>query len=299
MNKKCFLPVILVFLLGSFTFAETGKFKQGSEPEGFRGIKWGQNLYDLPAGQGWHQVFAGSGLKGYQRTKEDLELWGSKLERIVYNFLKDNFVHVEIRPSDKENYEILKQALFENFGKGIQDSHGTYRWEGEKTAISLTDWDTFPLKGILYMASQEERRIRKGGVRQETVVGECSSNLKIIGLALHLFAQDNNGEFPERLGELYPKYITSLSTFICSATTSQPTESDIKENFNLCYEYVPGLNINSPYECIIVFDKAASHKVGAKEGRFVLFVRGNLKWIPEKEWQEVYRKHQELIEGKI
>jgi len=119
------------------------------------------------------------------------------------------------------------------------------------------------------------------------------SNLKQIGLGLLMFAEDHQRKFPDNLSEIYPKYISTLTTFICPSTKISEKEV-IRKNFNVCYDYVSGITEEYPEDCILVYDKEENHK---GEGRNVCFVSGSVKWIPREEWAKIYQQHQSSIEA--
>jgi|LSQX01.3.fsa_nt_gb hypothetical protein len=129
----------------------------------------------------------------------------------------------------------------------------------------------------------------------------CLGNLEAMGLALRGFAQENGGRFPDNLSELYPKYTSSLESFICPSHQLRVTETDIAQNFEICYQYVPGLTTEHDANCLVVIEKKENHLTKpfflncTKPVRGVLFVSGYYRLLPAEEWLEVYRKHQNLI----
>ena len=73
-----------------------------------------------------------------------------------------------------------------------------------------------------------------GKARESARKTQCASNLKQIGLALNMFANDNSEAFPTggsagmvSLGQLYDKYITDRKIFRC------PSDSGVTETSNL------------------------------------------------------------------
>lgn len=66
------------------------------------------------------------------------------------------------------------------------------------------------LAGLLMPALGKARRISQRA--------RCASNLHQIGIALHLYANDNDGNFPTRGSwgmDLYPRYIDNEQVFDC------------------------------------------------------------------------------------
>lgn len=73
-----------------------------------------------------------------------------------------------------------------------------------------------------------------GKARESARKTQCASNLKHIGLALRMYANDQEGAFPaggstgmESLGALYNKYISERKIFRC------PSDSSVSEANNL------------------------------------------------------------------
>ena len=127
--------------------------------------------------------------------------------------------------------------------------------------------------------------------REQARRAVCMSNLKQIGLALHMYAMDYDEHFPENLSALYPKYVSDLKVFICPSRPGV-TKEDVKKDFNICYKYVKGMSELYSDNCLIAYDKKENHK---GKGRNVCFVDGHLEWVPEEEWDSVWKKHlQEL-----
>ncbi len=110
-----------------------GKFKLGSESDGFRDIEWGTNISTLSG-----MISIGSGMDGaesYIREGDILEIGGAKLEIIVYSFWEDKFFNVKILSKDIQSFE---DTIFEKFGKGYSFANNTHFWAGEKTTMSLS-----------------------------------------------------------------------------------------------------------------------------------------------------------------
>lgn len=129
---------LIVLLMGSFSFAQS--FKLGSEPEGFRDIKWETDLSTL-SGMKFYRTSEMGGsvpvdlwdfdrgkpisenyLEIYLRIKDELRIEGTKLERIEYGFWKGKFCEATITTRGSENWASFRRAVFEKFGKGRRSS---------------------------------------------------------------------------------------------------------------------------------------------------------------------------------
>ena len=111
--------------------------------------------------------------------------------------------------------------------------------------------------------------------RQEARRMQCLSNLKQIGLACHMYAQENNGNFPERLSQLYPQYAPGLNLFKCP-TADYPVETKEDIDSESTYVLVSGLKSTDRPETVLVHEKVDSHH---GDGGNVLHVDGHVKWV--------------------
>jgi len=97
--------------------------------------------------------------------------------------------------------------------------------------------------------------------RERAARTSCMSNLKQVGVALHLYASDNGEKFPTKLQDLVPKYMPDATIMSCPAGKRQ-------------YAYVSGLKATDAPNLIIAFDVPGNHSQGAN----VLFVDGHVEW---------------------
>lgn len=136
----------------------SGKFKPGSEPEGFRGIKWGTDINTLSRMKYSITDPSYGGVQYYIREVDELKIGGATLERIEYGFWRGKFCDVIIYTTGYVNFNNLKQVVFKKFGKGYQKQKDgyieSYYWWGENTLMML-DYDLFSQEGCLFMSSKE------------------------------------------------------------------------------------------------------------------------------------------------
>jgi hypothetical protein len=174
----CIFPTMLLGIL-AFTqpAGQIGTFKFGSEPDGFRGIKWGTHIAAL---DGMVKVWEDGDRTFYEREREVLEIGGAKLHRIVYVFWKDRLLETRVAilkdydPDRGElaNFNIVREICFERFGEQNRPFFGKeqYSWSGEKTWIYLGHEDPGFLR--LVMGSKEMQAQMKAyaekKARQET-----------------------------------------------------------------------------------------------------------------------------------
>ncbi|MFA5393921.1 MAG: DUF2059 domain-containing protein [Candidatus Ratteibacteria bacterium] len=113
---------------------------------------------------------------------------------------------------------------------------------------------------------------------------KCLTNLKMIGLALQMYAQDHKNKFPDDLKEIYQKYsyVKDPSVFWCPADTNpKPTDitNSVPNQPNSCqisYTYYPGHSANerSVADVIIMEDNNPEHHNGRRN---CLFADGHVE----------------------
>jgi hypothetical protein len=132
-----FMVLVLTLSLGAFAFQ--------NEPEGFRGLKWGdpptENMTKLSrldlsplSDSGTYRIFEG----------ENLQIGGAELERIEYRFYKGQLLGVFIETKFNEG-EPLQDVVDLKFGmydivkdlSGKYDYCWCYEWTGDITTIKL------------------------------------------------------------------------------------------------------------------------------------------------------------------
>ncbi|MGB9677125.1 MAG: hypothetical protein ACPLZ9_00765 [Candidatus Ratteibacteria bacterium] len=169
---KKILILFLFFcpLLFSFWQVEEG------EPTGFRNYPWGMEISSL-----YLREFSrsypkyGGKVVYYTKKNENFKIAGAEVEKIEYGFWQDEvFCEVLITIKGRENFERLKRASIEKFGKVYTEIPGTNRitWKGKTTYIYL-DFEESNQRGYLFMSvypaskfiSLYESNVAKKGVR--------------------------------------------------------------------------------------------------------------------------------------
>lgn len=121
----------------------------------------------------------------------------------------------------------------------------------------------------------------------------CISNLKQFSSACSQYANDFERVFPPDLSYLYPNYANSLDIFICPSRKPDVTESDVLNDFAICYEYISGLTKQDGPECVLLCDRKGNHHIGHNRGdRNVAFVGGHVQRIKKEDWPSVWQKHE-------
>ncbi len=163
MAKARLVKVIwLAILYLSFSIdliAGFADFKLGSEPYGFRGIIWGTDISRL---KDMKYLATKDGVKYYSRKGDLLKIGAAKLEIVAYGFWNDKFSEVLVKTDGFDNYNKLKDAIFDNYGEGMkqpQYNYG-YGWLGPITGM-LIDYIEAENEGKFQIWSQDIYKRKK------------------------------------------------------------------------------------------------------------------------------------------
>jgi len=170
--KKIWLMGLTILVIGLCGNLNSAEFKPGSEPDGFRGIKWGTDISTLSDMKYERTDPSYGGIKVYTRKNDVLHLGGAKLEIIKYGFWKGKFCDVFLITKGSVNWYGLKGAVFEKFGRGYQSNEYIeyYIWGGDITGMSLK-YNEISKEGKLFMSSKEINRQQKAYKKQKAKEG--------------------------------------------------------------------------------------------------------------------------------
>ena len=163
--KNNLWKIILFILYFSFYTPLVVAFQ--NEPDGFRGIIWGTDISQLKDME-FVKVDPKTGIKLYKRKKDNMTIGNANLDAIYYGFFDNKFYAVIAQTLFFTDFEELKKACFENFGKGEQPRlyFDEYFWDGEKVKISLI-YDRASINGTLMIVSKELDRFLKNYKQEE------------------------------------------------------------------------------------------------------------------------------------
>ncbi len=115
---------------------------------------------------------------------------------------------------------------------------------------------------------------------------KCASNLRMIGLAMTLYSNENGGRYPNTLGDLVRKQDVSVEVFVCPSSVNE-VPAQVKQaggeaaaawvNANADYVFVAmGKANNLPPDAVVVYEKPENHEF---EGINVLFADGHVEFV--------------------
>jgi len=107
-----------------------------NEPDGFRGIKWGTNISELPE-MSLSEDRGDS--KFYLRKGDKLKIGDADIDRISYGFYKGRFNKLFIIYKGSLNFTKLKDIFFAQYGQGSKPNRfmEQYYWVGETVSIAF------------------------------------------------------------------------------------------------------------------------------------------------------------------
>ena len=139
-------------------------------------------------------------------------------------------------------------------------------------------------------------------VRTGVPRASCMNNLKQIGLACMMYADDWGGMMPATADDediagalelLYPNYCNTMRVFVCPKSLKEPATGGTLTKDNISYGYVPGLSIEDDPDTAYVLDEDDDALNGqgprytkrdnhGKSGANVLYLDGHVKWMKGK-----------------
>jgi hypothetical protein len=146
------IAALLLFTLASVPapaapekmFSYNYTFKPGTEPDGFRGLKWKTDIATLDPLHTMEVLAVVGPFVYYKKNQEDLHLVNVKLDDIIYEFWHGKFSGVVIKVKGPRQFQILQDYVFSRFGEGQrsktlqQMNVPDFYYNGVKTRMSLS-----------------------------------------------------------------------------------------------------------------------------------------------------------------
>ena len=118
--------IILALAPGSLAFK--------NEPDGFRGLKWG----DPPSGDMEFLLEMSGGAKLYTRPSDKLYLGDVQLSLISYAFYRNGFMKVDLDFQGKDNHELLVKICRAKFGEVTTITLDALFWFSSQASVYLS-----------------------------------------------------------------------------------------------------------------------------------------------------------------
>jgi hypothetical protein len=123
---------------------------------------------------------------------------------------------------------------------------------------------------------------------------KCQHNLRALGQAMLLYAQDNKGQFPHRLSQLITHAFVAPQVFLCPATADQPATGPTTEQLladfakprHCSYIYLgAGSSMSSvPKNFVLAYEPLDNHE---KEGAHFIFGDASAEWLDASDAQKL------------
>lgn len=148
MRKKGRRIVILVAAIFMLLVFSGAVFAFQNEPEGFRGLKWGD-----PPTEEMEWFMEAAGTDAYLLPDDKMALGNANLYMIAYTFYENQFLAVALYFKGEDNYDLLQTICEERYGEDEMDE-GFYEttWQGQKGFVSL-DYDYVEEEGYLVLGN--------------------------------------------------------------------------------------------------------------------------------------------------
>ena len=116
---------------------------------------------------------------------------------------------------------------------------------------------------------------------------KCASNLRQIGQAMLLYANENRGAYPDTIEPILATQDITSEVFVCPASndtaalpgaTNQQQAAALKSGRHLSYVYCgKGQNNSSSADAVLVYENPMNH-TGGKDGMNILWGDGHVSW---------------------
>ena len=135
-----------------------------------------------------------------------------------------------------------------------------------------------------------------GGNRRGAERVACAANLRSVGQAIQMYANDHVGDFPDTLEHVVAGgYVPDVRIFLCPCSTNTDTPAqgatraaiaaDLTTGGHLSYAYVGrGLTVKAGSDTVIAYEHATHHE---GKGGNVLFADGHVVWHSTAELRAV------------
>ena len=133
------LIIVLVLSVGAFAFQ--------NEPEGFRGLKWGD-----PPSEEMEFDCSIKDLDWYKLPGDKNQIGDAYFYATRYTFFEEKFAAVYLLFFSEKNYKYLEALCQSKFGEARKEGFYEYSWWGDLASITLS-YDLIEEEGLLCLSS--------------------------------------------------------------------------------------------------------------------------------------------------
>jgi prepilin-type processing-associated H-X9-DG protein len=139
------------------------------------------------------------------------------------------------------------------------------------------------LIGVAFLVWSAITNLQSMQVHDDNFRPRCATNLREMGLAIIMYANQHGGNFPDDLQALYSDQDLASDTLFCP-TTPPPLQSNATTQQAIAainagrssYIYVgKGLTVHSPDDVVVMYEPLSDHTVGIN----VLFADAHVEWL--------------------
>ncbi len=150
--KRIIVVGIIVWLALALSL---GAFAFQNEPDGFRGLKWG----DPPSED--MEFFAGiDGSKSYTLPNDKMSIGNAEFYLIFYDFDEGQFMRVALWFKGEKNYDKVETICRQRFGEEVEEGFYELTWKARETGV-LLQYDHVEEDGFLLISSISASAIAK------------------------------------------------------------------------------------------------------------------------------------------
>ncbi len=162
-----------------------GKFKSGSEPDGFRGIKWGTDILKDPDLQVYSKI--GNSEIRYQKVNENLNIGDANVAYIHYRARPDgSFLGVDILAEGEDNWKKIREYIVDKFGPYysiyLHKHQELLLWGSKTVLVTLANYHSsksqITLLGIMYIEKvlKDDKEVGGEAVLKDSLYEPCDLN---------------------------------------------------------------------------------------------------------------------------
>lgn len=139
---------LAILLLCSLALLAAPALAFQNEPDGFRGLKWGD-----PPTEEMEYFMEAAGADAYLLPGDKMALGNADLYMVAYTFYENQFLAVALYFKGEDNYDLLQMICEERYAKNEMDE-GFYEttWQGQKGFVSL-NYDYMEEEGYLVLGN--------------------------------------------------------------------------------------------------------------------------------------------------